>query len=159
MIIWPEIESAVQTMPASAITKNIPVVPETPNRRRMTDEMMIVSIVIPETGLRAIVAIAFAATEAKKNEKTSVRTSAIDDGRTSVSRACRRRAATPIALRIVPRRIAMSETSRSVRSVRGAAAARNAFAAIPNDPATIFSDFRMPKMPAVAIAPTPTYRT
>ena len=31
-----------------------------------------VSIVIPLTGLRAVVAIALAATEAKKNEKTSV---------------------------------------------------------------------------------------
>jgi hypothetical protein len=31
--------------------------------------------------------------------------------------------------------------------------------AMPNDPATMRSDFRMPKMPAVAMAPTPTKRT
>ena len=36
--------------------------------------MMIVSIVMPETGLRAIVAIALAATDVKKNENTSVST-------------------------------------------------------------------------------------
>ena len=70
----------MQTIPAIAMTKNIPVVPETPNFRRMTDEMMIVSIVMPETGLRAIVAIAFAATDAKKNEKPSARASAIRTG-------------------------------------------------------------------------------
>ena len=73
MIVWPETDSAVQTMPAIAITKNIPVRPETPNSSRMTDEMMIVSIVMPDTGLRAVVAIAFAATDVKKNEKTSTR--------------------------------------------------------------------------------------
>ena len=33
---------------------------------------MMVSIVIPETGLRAVVAMALAATEVKKNEKSSV---------------------------------------------------------------------------------------
>ena len=59
-------------MPAIAITKNIPAVPENPNRSSTADEKMTVSIVIPETGLRAVVAIAFAATEVKKNEKTSI---------------------------------------------------------------------------------------
>ena len=52
----------------------MPVVPETPNRSSTIDEMMMVSIVMPETGLRAVVAIALAATEVKKNEKTSVST-------------------------------------------------------------------------------------
>ena len=38
------------------------------------EEMMMVSMVMPETGLRAVVAMALAATEVKKNEKTSVST-------------------------------------------------------------------------------------
>ena len=57
-------------MPAIAITKNIPVVPAMPNRSSTTDEMMIVSMVMPDTGLRAVVAMALAATDVKKNEKT-----------------------------------------------------------------------------------------
>src|SRR6266567_4823843 len=71
-MVWPDTERAVQTMPAIAITKNMPVVPERPKRSRTTEETMIVSMVIPETGLRAVVAMAFAATEVKKNEKTRV---------------------------------------------------------------------------------------
>ena len=71
MMVWPETESAVHTIPASAITKNMPVVPETPKRSSTTEEMMMVSMVMPDTGLRAVVAIALAATEVKKNEKTS----------------------------------------------------------------------------------------
>ena len=73
MTNWPEIASAVLTIPAIAITKNMPLVPDTPKRRRITDETMIVSMVMPEIGLRAVVAIAFAATEVKKKEKRSVR--------------------------------------------------------------------------------------
>ena len=72
MMVWPETDSAVQTMPAMAMTKNMPVVPAMPKRSSTTDEMMIVSIVMPETGLRAVVAMALAATEVKKNEKSSV---------------------------------------------------------------------------------------
>ncbi len=68
----PDTESAVQTIPAIAMTKNIPVRPETPNSSRTTEEMMIVSIVMPETGLRAVVAMALAATDVKKKEKTRV---------------------------------------------------------------------------------------
>ena len=66
-----------------------------------------------------------------------------------------KKAPTATAERIVPRRIEMSEMSRSVLSDETPAPLRNAFAAIPNEPATILSDFRIPKMPAVAIAPTP----
>ena len=69
-MVWPETESAVQTMPAMAITKNMPVVPERPKRSSTTEEMMMVSMVMPETGLRAVVAMALAATEVKKKEKT-----------------------------------------------------------------------------------------
>ena len=47
------------------------MVPDSPKRSSTIDEMMIVSIVMPETGLRAVVAIALAATEVKKNENTS----------------------------------------------------------------------------------------
>ena len=74
MIVCPDTESAVQTMPAMAMTKNMPDCPLTPNRSSTTDEMITVSIVIPDTGLRAVVAMAFAATEVKKNENTSVST-------------------------------------------------------------------------------------
>src|ERR1035438_381893 len=70
----PETDRAVQTMPAMAITKNMPAVPDRPKRKSTVEEMMMVSIVMPETGLRAVVAIALAATEVKKNEKTSVST-------------------------------------------------------------------------------------
>ena len=44
-----------------------------PNFKRTTDEMMIVSIVIPGDGIPRVVAIALAETDVKKNEKTSVR--------------------------------------------------------------------------------------
>ena len=72
MTNWPETESAVQTMPAIAMTKNMPVGPETPKRSSTTEETMMVSMVMPETGLRAVVAIALAATEVKKKENSSV---------------------------------------------------------------------------------------
>ena len=52
----------------------------------------------------------------------------------------------------------MTEMSRSVRSP-AVSPRRNACSATPNEPATIRSDFRIPKMPAVAMAPTPTKRT
>ena len=71
---WPETQSAVQTIPAIAMTKNMPVVPERPNFKSTTHEMITVSMVMPEAGLFAVVAIAFAATDAKKKAKTSVST-------------------------------------------------------------------------------------
>ena len=71
MTVWPETESAVQTIPAMAITKNMPVRPERPNSSSTTEETMTVSMVMPETGLRAVVAMALAATEVKKKEKSS----------------------------------------------------------------------------------------
>ena len=158
MIAWPDTESAVHTIPAIAITKNIPVVPDRPNRSSTTDEMMIVSIVMPDTGLRAVVAIAFAATDVKKNENSSVSPSPtrITDG-ARVSR---------------PRKIA--DAHRADRDPRQNAhrpecpgrcarppprRVRNACSATPNDPATTRSDFSIPKIPAVAIAPTPMNRT
>src|ERR1035441_8689846 len=70
-MVWPEVESAVHTMPASAMTKNIPVVPETRKRSSTMEEMMMVSMVIPDTGLRAVGAMALAATEVKKKENSS----------------------------------------------------------------------------------------
>ena len=53
----------------------------------------------------------------------------------------------------------MIDMSRSVRSRPSASPCWNAFAAIENEPITIFSDLTIPKMPAVAIAPTPMKRT
>ena len=83
----------MQTMPAIAMTKNIPVGPERPNFRSTTDEIMIVSIVMPETGLRAVVAIALAATDVKKNENTSIRRRPTRTALHPRRRACRRRPA------------------------------------------------------------------
>ena len=59
-------------MPANAITKNMPVVPESPNFSSTTAETMTVSNVMPLAGLLAVVAMALAATVVKKNEKSSV---------------------------------------------------------------------------------------
>src|ERR1022692_4507092 len=138
----PEVESAVHTMPAMVITKNMPVVPESPNRNSTTDEMMMVSMVMPETGLRAVVAMALAATEVKKNEKSSV---SARPTRIAAGEAARlpSKMATPMALTITPISIASMEMSRSVRSKPASPAAlaswprRNARAAMANDPATI----------------------
>ena len=68
----PEAHSAAHTMPAIAITKNMPVVPERPNFSSTTAEMITVSRVMPEAGLFAVVAMALAATEVKKKAKSSV---------------------------------------------------------------------------------------
>src|SRR5580698_4528748 len=68
----PETQSATQTMPARAITKNMPVVPDKPNFSSTTAETITVSRVIPEAGLFAVAAIALAATVVKKNEKSRV---------------------------------------------------------------------------------------
>src|ERR1035437_3883666 len=108
-------ESAVHTMPAMAITKNMPVGPESPNRRSTTQEIMMVSMVMPETGLRAVVAMALAATEVKKKEKSSV---SARPARTAAGDPLRlpRNAATPMAETITPSRIDITEISRSVRS-------------------------------------------
>ena len=57
-----------------------------------------------------------------------------------------------------PSRMAITEMSRSVRSP-GVSPRRKARRAMPNDPATMRMDFRIPKIPAVAMAPTPTKRT
>ena len=120
--------------------------------------MMIVSIVIPETGLRAVVAIALAATEVKKNENTSVSPRPM---RTTTDVASRlpRKIATATVDTTTPIRIFMIAMSRSVRSSPSASPWRKALAAIENEPATILSDLMMPKMPAVAMAPTPMKRT
>ncbi len=154
----PETASAVQTMPAMAMTKNMPVVPDTPKRSRTAEETMMVSIVIPETGLRAVVAMALAATEVKKNEKTSIRPRPAATTAVRVPRLAKK-AAAATAVTTTPRRIDITEMSRSVRSRRGPPSCRKALSAMPKEPATIRSDFRIPKIPAVAMAPTPTNRT
>ena len=158
-MVWPETDSAVQTIPAMAITKNMPVVPESPNRSSTTAEMMMVSIVIPETGFRAVVAMAFAATEAKKKEKTTVSARPHSDhrqGRVELSQENRHadcaendsdedrdRGDVPVrALQTVRRALCGKSARRSQK-----------------EPATILSDLMMPKIPAVAIVPTPMKRT
>src|SRR5579863_692865 len=156
---WPETQSAVQTMPAIAITKNMPVVPESPNRTSTTDVMMTVSMVMPEAGLLAVVAMALAATDAKKKAKSSV--SASPQMR-MVHETWKRekKIATARALRTMPRRIVTMEMSRSVRANSAAVCVRaergwNARRAMPNEPAITRSDLATPKIPAVAMAPTP----
>src|SRR6188474_3769974 len=74
VMVWPETESAVHTMPAIIMTKNMPVVPERPNWSSTTDDTIMVNMVMPETGLRAVVAMHRAATEVKKNEKNRTNT-------------------------------------------------------------------------------------
>ncbi len=105
VMVWPETESAVQTIPAMAITKNMPAVPETPKRSRTAEEMMMVSIVIPDTGLRAVVAMALAATDVKKKEKSSVmpRPTATTVQETG---SWPKKAATAMAPMMIPRRMA-----------------------------------------------------
>ena len=153
-MVCPDTDSAVQTIPAMAMTKNIPVVPERPKRSSTTDEMMMVSMVMPETGLRAVVAMAFAATEVKKNEKKSVKSSPATST-IAVGRSVPKNTATPIAPMTTPMSCVTTGMSRSVRSSTCASPWRKALRAIPNDPPMTRSDLMMPKMPAVAIAPTP----
>src|SRR5215469_11306941 len=64
----PDAHRATQTMPAKAITKNMPVVPESPNFSSTAAETITVSNVIPLAGLLAVVAMVLAATVVKKNE-------------------------------------------------------------------------------------------
>ena len=49
MITWPETDNAVHTMPAMAITKNMPEVPETPNFSSTIDDTMMVNMVIAKS--------------------------------------------------------------------------------------------------------------
>jgi len=102
-------------MPAMAITKNMPAVPDTPKRNNTADDKMMVSMVMPETGLRAVVATALAATEVKKNEKSRTSRSPTP---TTVHETGKlpRNAATAMALMMTPMRIEIMDTSRSVRS-------------------------------------------
>ena len=99
--------------------------------------MMIVSIVMPETGLRAVVAMALAATDVKKNEKTSVRPRPDQRRRRTSRRGCRGRSRRRRAETTTPIRIFMIAMSRSVRSGRAASPCRKAFAAIEKEPTTI----------------------
>jgi len=107
VMVCPETERAVHTMPASAITKNMPVVPESPNRSRTTEEIMMVSMVIPDTGFRAVVAMALAATMRKEREHQRQR-EACEDHRGRTERFARK-AATAMALAITPIRMAITE--------------------------------------------------
>ena len=132
-MVCPETERAVQTMPAMAMTKNMPVVPESPKRSSTTEEMMMVSMVMPETGLRAVVAMALAATEVKKNEKSTISATPMAITTNEVPRLPRN-AATPMALTTTPARIDMTGMSRSVRSTPSASPCRNARAAMAKDP-------------------------
>ncbi len=145
----------MQTTPASAITKNMPLVPDTPKRSSTTDETMMVSIVMPEIGLRAVVAMALAATEVKKKEKSRVSARPISTTASDWPRVEKKTPAASVEAS-TPTRIVVTVRSRSVRSTAGASPCRNVRAAIAKEPAMIRSDFRIPKIPAVAMAPTPT---
>ncbi len=117
-----------------------------------------VSMVIPETGLRAVVAMALAATEVKKNEKAMVRRSPTSTTRREAPRLAKKTPAPSVDTRTPPR-IQVTGMSRSVRSAPPASPWRKARAAMENEPATTFMDFTIPNMPAVAMAPTPMNRT
>ena len=120
--------------------------------------MMMVSIVMPETGLRAVVAIALAATEVKKNEKSSVSTRPADD---------RSKRAVEVPQERCDRDRAHDHADQDGHDrdvavgplVRRLAAVPESAKGDAEDPATTRIDLRMPKMPAVAMAPTPMKRT
>ena len=63
------------------------------------------------------------------------------------------------AVMMTPIRMVMIGMSRSVRSWPASSPCLKALAAMPKEPATMRSDLMMPKMPAVAMAPTPMKRT
>src|ERR1035438_1672821 len=149
VIACPETDSAVHTIPAMAITKNMPLVPDNPNCSNTTDEMMTVNMVMPDTGLRAVVAIAFAATDVKKNENTSVITVPIATTLQATGN-CARYTPTPMAPSVTPRNMAIMEMSRSVRSGAATSVLLKTRNEIENEPATIRSDLMIPNIPAVA---------
>ena len=66
---------------------------------------------------------------------------------------------TESAAMATPISILLTERSRSVRSCAWAPPALKALAAMENEPMTIGRLRMIPKMPAVAIAPTPMKRT
>ena len=114
---------------------------------------MIVSIVMPETGLRAVVAMALAATEAKKNEKTRVsRRPTMATTKLAPWSVVKKMPITTVDS-TTPIRMVITGMSRSVRSWPASSPWRKALAAMANEPATMRSDLMMPKMPAVAMAP------
>jgi len=116
VIACPDTASAVHTMPAMAITKNIPVGPDMPNRRSTTLEMMMVSMVMPEIGFRAVVAMALAATDVKKKENNNASSKPLP---MAAHPPCSvpRTTATASADRITPSRTVIMDMSRSVRTV------------------------------------------
>ena len=122
--------------------------------------MMTVSIVMPETGLRAIVAMALAATEVKKNENTSVSIRASAIATATLGSSVPKKTATPTD-GDRPRRCQLRHDrdvaigALAAASRRGGTRARRSRTSA----ATMRSDLMMPKMPAVAIAPTPMKRT
>ncbi len=148
VIVCPDTDSAVQTIPAIAITKNIPAGAAQPEPQQHHDEMMIVSIVIPDTGLRAMVAMALAATEAKKNEKTNVSTrpTTMTDGEPEM---LVKNTATASGAQHHAEQDG-DERDVAVRALEGVGALgpqRKALNAIENEPATTRRDLMMPKMP------------
>ena len=155
---WPEIASAVATTPASAITKNIPLGPETPKRSSTTEDTITVSMVMPEIGFLAVIAIALAATEVKKKENSSVSARPISTA-SSDSVSVEKKTPAASVETTTPASRVTTPRSRSVRSWLALAPDRNVRAATAKDAPMILSDFRIPKMPAVAMAPTPMKRT
>jgi hypothetical protein len=108
--------------------------------------------------LRAVVAMALAATEVKKKEKARVSRSPTSITSSEVPRVLKNTAA-PSALRTTPSSITFAGRSRSVRSWSWASPWRKARTAMPKEPTTTRRDLTMPKIPAVAMAPTPMRRT
>jgi len=109
------------------ITKNMRWCLERPKRSSTIDEMMMVSIVMPETGLRRVVAMALAATLVKKKETPppAPRRSGSPRARRTACRAARRRR----RLTITPTRTVITGRSRSVRSPEAVSPARKVRAA------------------------------
>ena len=164
MINPPAIESAVHTTPPITIAPTIPLAPFMPTATKITEAIISVISVIPETGLLPTIAIAFAATVVKRKAITVTTTKA--------TKACHRLPNTPIQkktkVQISATAIANTKNridkSRSVRSIF-ALDACSPFPLPPNslpanETALLITPHErtIPMSPAIAIAPIPILR-
>ena len=117
------------------------------------------SMVMPEAGLFAVVAMALAATEAKKKAKSKREREAHGRGRSRRPEGAQKKMATAMALTMMPSRIVVWRCRDRCARIVSAARERKARSAMPKEPAMTRSDLMTPKMPAVAMAPTPIKRT
>ena len=146
-------------MPARAITKNIPVVPESPNFSKTTAETMTVNKVMPLAGLLAVVAIALAATVVKKNAKSRVSAEAHRDHGPRNMKESEEGGYCDRADDHAEENGDDGNVTVSAFHLRRFAVAEGMERDAENDPVITRSDLRRPARPAVAMAPTAIRRT